>query len=332
MPRKLSLVVACGILLGQPAASMAAKNTFAPKTFAYLLQADAKKRTEAEALEMLTLSGRDLLIIDYSFDGGRFGKWSASQLNRLRAAKPGRKIVAYISIGEAEDYRSYWQPVWDRDDNTIPDAGAPEFLLPVNPGWSGNYRVKYWHAAWQKIIMRYIDEILLQGFDGLYLDIVDGFQFFEFVPQTNKHVAKRENPESKQSYRQDMVDWVVTVSQHARRKKKDALIIPQNGSQLLEYPEFLQAIDGISLEDFFTEGNRKQPPERVRLISGYLAPLQAAGKPVLLVEYPTSNAVRTYAKEQAKAGDFVLLLTDRKLKTLGYSGTNLWERVSRSDR
>jgi len=43
--------------------------------------------------------------------------------------------------------------------------------------------VRYWDADWQALIYghsgAYLDRILSAGFDGVYLDIIDGFEFFE---------------------------------------------------------------------------------------------------------------------------------------------------------
>jgi cysteinyl-tRNA synthetase len=80
-----------------------------------------------------------------------------------------------MSIGEAEDYRYYWQTEWEKD--------PPSWLAEENPEWSGNYKVQYWNKDWQNIIYgkgnSYLNKILDVGFDGVYLDIIDAFQYFE---------------------------------------------------------------------------------------------------------------------------------------------------------
>jgi len=80
-----------------------------------------------------------------------------------------------MSIGEAEDYRYYWQSGWK--------VGNPSFLDKENPNWKGNYKVRYWDKDWQNIIYgndnSYLKKILDAGFDGVYLDIIDGFEYFE---------------------------------------------------------------------------------------------------------------------------------------------------------
>ena len=52
-----------------------------------------------------------------------------------------------------------------------------------NPEWSGNYKVRYWYKEWQNIIYgndsSYTKRILDSEFDGVYLDIIDAFEYFE---------------------------------------------------------------------------------------------------------------------------------------------------------
>ena len=45
-------------------------------------------------------------------------------------------MLSYLSIGEVEDYRFYWQDGWG--------VGNPSFVGEENPNWAGNYKVKYW--------------------------------------------------------------------------------------------------------------------------------------------------------------------------------------------
>ena len=86
-----------------------------------------------------------------------------------------RLVVAYMSIGEAEDYRYYWREDWVDD--------PPSWLADENPDWPGNYKVRYWDTDWQSIIYgtgdSYLGQILAAGFDGVYLDIIDAFEYFE---------------------------------------------------------------------------------------------------------------------------------------------------------
>ncbi|MEI7820204.1 MAG: hypothetical protein WCK55_04740 [Verrucomicrobiota bacterium] len=57
---------------------------------------------------------------------------------------------------------------------------------------------------------------MARGFDGVYPDIVDGFEIFEQVGKD--YVDDRVNPETEQSYRRDMVVWVKAIAARARAR------------------------------------------------------------------------------------------------------------------
>lgn len=80
-----------------------------------------------------------------------------------------------MSIGEAEDYRYYWKSDWSNN--------KPAWMDKENPNWSGNFKVKYWEKDWQDILFgnddSYLEKVLDAGFDGVYLDIIDAFEFYE---------------------------------------------------------------------------------------------------------------------------------------------------------
>ncbi len=281
----------------------------APDSFAYVLQADSFAADKAAAVRQLAACGRDWIVLDSRFDNET--AWEPADLGEMRAGKAGRKVISYISIGEAEDYRSYWDEKWNR-------GVKPAWLLGENPHWKGNYRVAYWHPEWQAIILKVVDGAMAAGFDGVYLDIVDGFEAFE--KDGTRFIDDRPNPATRQSYRKDMVDWVKRVAAQAREKNPEALIIPQNGSQLLAHPDFVAAISGVGIEDLFTEDDRKQPASHSDYVLGFLKLLQETGKPVLVIEYPEREKSMTFARESNQRSKFTWLITDRDLKTLGTSG------------
>jgi len=279
-----------------------------PASFAYVLQADSLAKSKAEAVAKLAASDRDWIILDANFSSDE--PWTAADLAAIRAGRAGRKVIAYLSIGEAEDYRAYWQKSWS--------TNAPAFLLGENPEWKGNFRVKYWQADWQKIILADVDKIMAAGFDGVYLDIVDGFETFE--QDGKKFVDDRVNPETKQSYRRDMVDWVKAVALRARKTNRAALVIPQNGTQLLAHADFLGAVDAVGVEDLFTNGDKLQKAAYTKYGLECIARMTALHKPVLDVEYARSKERQAKVRELAAQHGFVWIITDRELKTLGEAG------------
>ena len=143
------------------------------KNFLYLLNPDAFATKQA-FIDALSETNYDAIIIDCFFDEVLL---TASEVTQLKVKKNGgsRLVISYMSIGEAEDYRFYWQTAWN--------STKPEWIEAENPDWEGNYKVRYWETDWQNIIYgntaAYLDKILSSGFDGVYLDIIDAFEYFE---------------------------------------------------------------------------------------------------------------------------------------------------------
>ncbi|OGV41134.1 MAG: hypothetical protein A2X48_12300 [Lentisphaerae bacterium GWF2_49_21] len=292
---------------------------FSPKSMAYVLQADKLSPDRKTAVKTLKECHRDLIVIDASYESGsgNEGRWTKDEISEIRSGAADRKVVAYISIGEAEDYRSYWKKDWDANKDGKPDKGAPDFLDQVNPDWAGNYKVRYWKADWQKIILDEIGRIIDQGFDGIYLDIVDGFEFFEYDKIKKDWQDGKKNPDTGKSYREDMIAWVEKIAEFARKVKKEFIVIPQNGSQLLKNPEFVRTISAIGIEDLFTEGNKIRKPSDAKDRIDNLSEMKKAGKPVLLIEYGKNEKAREASRKGAAKNGLILLITDRELATPG---------------
>lgn len=310
-------IAACLSLLACSWTTAADPPAFAPQSFAYVLQADKLASSREAALQKLVSCERDLIVIDAAFSSE--GDWTPAEIAAIRAGKTGRRVVAYVSIGEAEDYRPYWQTSWDADKDGKPDAVAPTFLNTENPDWKGNYRVRYWQPAWQQLMLPAVDKVVAQGFDGIYLDIVDAFEFYEYDAATKDWLDDRSNPETGKTYRADMIAWVATIAQRARAKQPGFLVIPQNASQLLAHADYRALISAIGVEDLFVAGKKLRSEQQSRYVLSFLAKLKSSGKPVLVIDYPQSDAVQAAAFEAAKKLGFTLLLTDRELTTLGQS-------------
>ena len=109
-----------------------------PDRFAAVLaleSAGGERKLFAEViLEVLEKADLDLVVIDYSSDGSEDGEFSHAEIKSLRDA--GKTVLAYFSIGEAEDYRFYWGKKWR--------VGRPGFIAEENPDWEGNYKAMPW--------------------------------------------------------------------------------------------------------------------------------------------------------------------------------------------
>ncbi len=286
------------ILLLLPLASNAGPS------FAYILQAEKFAKTKEAFVRKINESQRDILVMDYSFDGEKAGEWRLSEIQAMKKSDSRRKIIAYLSIGEAENYRPYWKKEWNR-------GKRPPFLLAENPEWKGNFRVRYWNPEWQKIVLAYLDTILAQGFDGVYLDIVDGYEFFE------KGRDNCLNPETGRTYRQDMKAFVQAIASHARRKSPHFLVIQQNAQALFEEEAYMRSLDGIGAEDVISDGRKLQKKREVAENLRYLKRAQAKGLLVVLVEYPTNPTLQKTVTAEAARQGMDLLLTNRDLTSIG---------------
>lgn len=143
------------------------------KNFLYLINPEHYPTKEA-FITAVTATNYDVLIMDMFLNEESF---TAAEVNLLRNKANGgkRMVICYMSIGEAENYRYYWQEEWN--------VSRPAWAPAENPDWPGNFVVRYWDAEWQGIIYKnegsYLDRILQNNFDGVYLDIIDAFEYFE---------------------------------------------------------------------------------------------------------------------------------------------------------
>lgn len=230
----------------------------------------------------------DVVVLDYSADGSESGEFSSAEIAQLHAT--GKTVIAYLSIGEAESYRYYFDPAWI--DQPFPDPDAPPWLGPTNPDWEGNYKVRYWQPAWQTVVLDYLDRIVDQGFDGVYLDIVDAYYYWshEDVERTRSQA------------RQDMVALVQAIAAHARttRGVGDFLVVPQNAADMVwDDSEILDAlgeaylanVDAIGIEDLFYDELVAQPPAETAYREDALSQYLAAGLQVLVVDYVWDGVV-----------------------------------------
>jgi cysteinyl-tRNA synthetase len=249
-------------------------------------------------LEAIGDTAYDLVVMDYSAEGDDETAFTAAEIAALKHSPGGAKIVlAYMSIGEAEDYRFYWQDGWE--------PGDPAWLGEENPDWPGNYKVHYWDPGWQAIIFSYMDRLLDAGFDGAYLDIIDAYEYYEGQRPTAA---------------QDMADFVAAIRAYAHARDSDFYIFPQNAPELVSLvPTYINSMHGIGQEDIYygyDDDDEMTPPDVTAELEGYLDLFKSAGKLVLTVDYATTPAHvdDAYAKSQARG--YVPFVTVRDLDQL----------------
>lgn len=349
------------------------------KTWAYQLQ-NADPATIAR-------SSYDMVVVDHTKNGNPGRTLTTADIARMKK-KPdgGRRIVlAYVSVGEAEDYRFYWDSRWietappaPSPTAVTPSAGpaatgadlrpaagaaspsssaprpteatrgaqvptatvqpsrppagepnrplpqpdatpatgptrwisalAPPWLGDENETWSGNFAVRYWDKGWQDLIVgapgSFVDRVLALGFDGVYLDRVDAYY---------EHIDDRP------SAAEDMVDFVVRLASEARKTRPDAIVVPQNGEELLTRPAYVAAIDGIAKEDLLygspVEGQPNSPAQIANSLT-WLSHATAAGQPVFVIEYLDDPRLMASAHTELKQSGFIPYYGPRGLDRL----------------
>jgi cysteinyl-tRNA synthetase, unknown class len=250
----------------------------------------------------IKLSPYDVVVIDYGFDRRSATAFPREVVDLMRTRPDGRKrlVLAYFSIGEAENYRYYWQDSWLQN--------RPEWLAPENPDWPGNHLVQFWHPEWQALLFgspnAYLDRIIGAGFDGVYLDGADKFEQW-----------KRRRP----SAAPDMVELIGAIASYARAHRQDFLVIPQNGDRLLAYPNFVRSIDGFGREDLLyseREPDLRNAQRNIVESIRRLKPVLAAGKPVLAIEYTTNPDLAAAMLRELKELGLIGYIARRELNKL----------------
>jgi cysteinyl-tRNA synthetase len=248
----------------------------------------------------------DLLVIDSEMSANRTfeRQYLSEEVARMKRRPDGspRVLLAYLSIGEAERYRPYWRQEW------YDVAKKPVWLGKENRRWAGNFAVQFWHPEWQQLIFgaseSYLDRIVAQGFDGVYLDRADAFsQWRKVQPSASS----------------DMATFIARLADHARARKPEFLIVMQNAEELLEETTVFNAIDGIAKEDLLYGVRRAEEPNKPDDVAWSVQLLhmaQKAGRKVLVVEYLKDPEKMTAAARGILEEGFVPYFAPRRLHCL----------------
>lgn len=248
----------------------------------------------------------DVLIVDAGLyrDGGGLTR---SEIAALKTKPDGsrRLVLAYVNIGEAEDYRYYWQQAWEKN--------PPAWMGSPNCRWKGDHRVRHWAPEWQAIIFgtpkSYVGRLIDAGYDGAWLDRVDIFYYW----RSERWQAAA-----------DMVTFVDRLGTWARGRNPDFLIVPQNGEELVADARYRAAIDGMGKEDmlFGDRGNDTRNAEpRIDRARRNFAPAQKAGLKVLAIEYARKAEHMAAARKELGELRFVPYFGPRSLAYIGHDGT-----------
>lgn len=261
------------------------------------------------SIDDLAVAPHDLIVMDYSRDGSGEKKFTPAEIARVKK-RPGTNsvVVSYMCIGEASDFRDHWDKSWTKKPkkkNAPPASGeltenAPSWLGAWNEDWPQSRKVRFWDPEWQAIIFNdegtgWLDQIIAQGFDGVYLDIVDGYHHWgSEVHEENLIEPMEGDPENEKESAGRMIDFVVALAAHTRKKKPDFLIIPQNAAPILDALEdedparkkaYLKTISAIACESLFFAGPEDENNEHSENDYAIECLEQFGATPALCVDY-----------------------------------------------
>ena len=166
----------------------------------------------------------------------------------------GKPLLGYLSLGEVEAYRPYFEEV-----------KAEKILLQENANWKGSYFVDLRDPRWtRRVVEQLIPGILRRGFDGLFLDTLDNAAYLE-----------QENPTRYRGMTAAAARLVRTIRLHYPTIK----IMMNRAYEIL--PEVEQSIDMELGESVFADHDMKTKTYRLvpaELYREQVRLLQAAQK------------------------------------------------------
>jgi len=275
------------------------------QSWLYLLDSDL----EPPLVDLIADSGHDLVVLDFvPSQADRRDFDMSGVVERLHAAAQPKLVLAYLDIGQAEDYRTYWQPGWG--------PGDPDWIVGVDPeGWEGCFPVAYWAPAWRDIWLSdkgYLRAVVEAGFDGMYLDWIEAYDDKNVCAQADK---EDRDPEA------EMVQWVRDLAERGRALAPRFIVVAQNAVELLEDGRYEALLDGVAQEaiwfdgseDGRREGDVHTDAELTDEYLSYLEPARARGLAVLTVDYARERGNVSEASLNARQRGFIPFVGGRGL-------------------
>lgn len=213
-------------------------------TWFYLLDTDL----DPDMVERIAASQYDLVVLDFiPSEVDNVDYPMADVITCLHQSSHPKLVLAYIDIGEAESYRTYWQHYWH--------VGDPAWIVGGDPdGWEENYPVAFWYEEWRSIWLDkdgYLQHIIDAGFDGVYLDWVEAY--------SDENVMAHAEEDGVIPL-QEMIRFISDINLFTRSQDSTFIIIGQNAAELAVYDEYLSVIDAIAQEQIWFDGGAENDP------------------------------------------------------------------------
>ena len=204
--------------------------------------------------------------------------------------KFGTEVIAYVNLGMAEEWRSYWKERWRRS--------PPRWIAEKSREWSGEYVVMFWHPAWRRILRRVLKSIEREGYDGILLDNIDVYEYWE---------EKGCKAEEKLLM---IIKWIkLTYS-------GKIYVNIGSGLKLIYDEEFMKLVDGILREEVWASYRGAIDPEETREILNALIYAKQRGKDVVILDYSNDERLTNAILSECAILGFKCYIGSRDLNSL----------------
>ncbi|MGC9061680.1 endo alpha-1,4 polygalactosaminidase [Calditerrivibrio sp.] len=213
-----------------------------------------------------------------------------------------KKFIAYLSVGEVENYRKYYNKI------------DKKWILGVNKNWNTEI-VDVRNENYQNFLLDIIDNISKEGFSGIFLDTLDSYQFLK----TKNNI----------DFEKSLSSFIKKI----RKKYPNLLIIANRGFEFID-ENFKGVIDAVVAEGLFTDYDftnkkyTKQTKEGTEWLKNRLNQIKSYGIEVIVIDYAEKNnreSKRVIAKKILESG-FIPFVSDINLESFGISKCEYYPR------
>ena len=229
-------------------------------------------------LEPESIKGYSYVILESKY-------YTFYEVQRIKSQN--EKVVAYISLGEISDNSNYFQQ-FNSD------------FSGKNDVWNSHY-LNLKSEKTLEILMKMVDNIFANGYDGLFLDNIDNFS--DFGPQSNQ------KPEVIQLIKKIKTDYF------------DHILIQNAGLELIN--ETGQYIDSVVVESVASNYTFDDKSYKLRdefEFDAYVNKLVSIKKqynlPILLIEYANTIPLRNAIEKRIKPSRFDYFIGNINLQSI----------------